>query len=129
VSISDEILKEGVATAKAISDIRSILNQDTAQAMASLNPPTPISNQTPPRVNTNEKMLAAENEGLKKQLAEMHGETKRLSSQLASAYKLIEGFRIDFAQTIEALNGKVYDVQHSVYEALGGYDAGSAPQS
>jgi len=125
MSIGTEILKEGVATAEAIQKIRNTFEQNQGNPMlnpmASIVPPLPIpTNKKSPRAATNESMLTAENGGLKDQLLEKDEEIKRLNTKLGQAYQVVEQFRETFVAAVEDLNGKVFDVQSSVYEVLSG---------
>ena len=126
MSIGTEILKEGVATAEAIQKIRNTFEQTQGtnpmlNPMASIVPPLPIpTNKKSPRAATNESMLTAENGGLKNQLAEKDEEIKKLNAKLGQAYQVVEHFRETFVAAVEDLNGKVFDVQSSVYEVLSG---------
>lgn len=124
VSISSEILKDGVATAKAIQEIRDTFqsSQGIIGAMNPLNgiaPPQPV--QTPkksPRVHSNETMLSAELEGLQKLVADRDETIKILNAQLGKAYSVVEAHRESFTSELEEMKSKVFDMQHSVYEVL-----------
>ena len=130
MSISSEILKDGVATAEAIKKIRNTFEVNNQEAtpmlnpMAGLAPPLPIpTSKKSPRVQTNEGMLSAENDGLKSQLSEKDGEIKRLNQKLTDAYQVVSDFRESFSGCVEELSGKAYDVQSSVYDVLTGTES------
>lgn len=124
MSVGSEILKEGVQVAQAIQEIRNTFNAGNTNMlnpMGSIVPPLPIpTNKKSPRAATNESMLTAENDGLKNQLVEKDEEIKKLNAKLAQAYTVVEKFRETFVEVVEDLNGKVFDVQSSVYEVLSG---------
>lgn len=125
MSISSEILKDGVATAEAIQKIRDTFEQSKGTSMlnplTAIAPPLPISsNKKSARVHSNETMLTAEIEGLTKTMEERDEEIKKLNAKLGEAYAIVEKFRETFCEAVEDLNGKVFDVQHSVYEVLSG---------
>lgn len=126
MSMSSEILKSGVETAQAIQKIRDIHEQSKGQnpmlnPLTAITPPLPIPTaKKSPRAATNESMLTVENDGLKNQLAEKDEEIKKLNAKLGQAYAVVESFRETFVASVEELNGKVFDVQSSVYEVLSG---------
>ncbi len=123
VSISSEILKDGVATAKAIQEIRDTFQ--SSQGLGVMNPLNGIAPPQPvpapkksPRVHSNETMLSAELEGLQKLVADRDETIKILNAQLGKAYSVVEEHRESFTKELEEMKSKVFDMQHSVYEVL-----------
>ena len=123
VSISSEILKDGVATAKAIQEIRDTFQSSQGlgvmNPLNSIAPPQPVpAPKKSPRVHSNETMLSAELEGLQKLVADRDETIKILNAQLGKAYSVVEEHRESFTKELEEMKSKVFDMQHSVYEVL-----------
>jgi hypothetical protein len=90
-------------------------------SMTGMIPPLPVTApKKSTRVKTNEDMLVAENEALKKKLDEKEAEKHVLDARLAAAYMIVKDFRDAFGSTVEELNSKVFAVQSEVYKALSG---------
>lgn len=123
--------KETTNTLLGIKDVMFKQNlehrQLEAQSMHHINsmtgmiPPLPVvAPKKSPRVKTNEDMLVAENDALKKKLEEKEEEKHVLDARLAAAYMIVKEFRDAFQETVKELNGKVFEVQSEVYKALSG---------
>ena len=126
MSITDAMLKDAVNTAEAIQKVRGLLDPDTGEkpmfnAMGIQAPlPIPTLQRKTPRVSSNEGLLVAENESLKKQCAEKVEETKAATQKLAEVYAVVEAFREEFIKSNEEISDKVFNFQHSVYAIISG---------
>ena len=132
--MNTNILDQAEKTTNTLLGIKDVMfkqnlehRQLEAQSMHHINsmtgmiPPLPVTTpKQSPRVKTNEDMLLAENEALKKKLDEKEAERHVLDAKLAAAYMVVKDFRDAFGSTVEELNSKVFAVQSEVYKALSG---------
>lgn len=132
--MNTNILDQAEQTTNTLLGIKDVMfkqnlehRQLEAQSMHHINsmtgmiPPLPVvAPKKSPRVKTNEDMLVAENEALKKKLEEKEAEKHVLDARLAAAYMVVKEFRDAFQETVKDLNGKVFEVQSEVYKALSG---------
>ena len=126
MSITDEMLKDAVNTAEAIQKVRGLLDPETPKGEQStmfnsgIQAPLPIPTlqRKTPRVSSNEGLLTAENEALKKQCTEKEEETQAVTKKLSEVYAIVEAFREDFIKSNEEISDKVFNFQHSVYAII-----------
>jgi hypothetical protein len=132
--MNTNILDQAENTTKTLLGIKDVMfkqnlehRQLEAQSMHHINsmtgmiPPLPVvAPKKSPRVKTNEDMLLAENEALKKKLEDKEAENQALGAKLAAAYNVVKEFRDSFGETVAELNSKVFEVQSEVYRTLGG---------